>query len=200
MSREVLKAVKDWCMGKFQTKGNYLTSVPEEYVTTQQLENFHPGGIRLGKDEEGNCGYYKYDEVAGADTFIPFSSVGGGVGGIEVISCVGYTSTSTSIGVNAVVTMQKEYKNILILCLYRRENKLKNFPGALSISENTANTYEIKEIYTQDNFSDNVFDYYKMLFCERSENGAVISLSFSLSLKQTDSASKNIKILIAGIY
>ena len=34
-----LKAIKDWCIGKFQPKGNYLTSIPNGYVTSTELEN-----------------------------------------------------------------------------------------------------------------------------------------------------------------
>ena len=32
------------------------------------------GGISFGIDSQGNYGYYKYDETAGADTLVPFSS------------------------------------------------------------------------------------------------------------------------------
>lgn len=76
MSREVLKAVKDWCMGKFQTKGNYLTSVPEEYVTDTKLtvafmENM--SGVKIGQDPEGNWGYI----VPDTDVVIPFGSGSG---------------------------------------------------------------------------------------------------------------------------
>ncbi len=38
MSSPNLKAIRDWCVEKFQAKGNYLTSVPEEYVTAAELE------------------------------------------------------------------------------------------------------------------------------------------------------------------
>lgn len=34
-----LKAIKDWCLGKFQPKGDYLSSVPEEYVTGTELNS-----------------------------------------------------------------------------------------------------------------------------------------------------------------
>lgn len=78
MSNVILKAIKDWCNGKFQSKGEYLTAVPEGYVTTEDLKEFHPGGVKLGVDENGNPGYYKYDESAGADTLVPFKSGGGG--------------------------------------------------------------------------------------------------------------------------
>lgn len=157
------------------------------------------GGVRLGKDADGKPGYVVTDAETGADTVIPFSGADADIGKFEVITCSGSTSTSTSIGVNTIVTAQKEYKNILIFCLYRRGNKLKNFPDILSISKGTANTYEMKELYTQDNFSENIFDYYKMIFCDKNEKGIVINLNFSLSLKQADSTSKNITVLIAGI-
>ena len=110
MSNAVLKAIKDWCNGKFQAKGDYLTKVPEKYitdvelnnamkemVTTEKLDNQYLGGIRLGKDESGNPGYYKYDEEAGADTLVPFSKGGGGSGEFYYPFCpVGYAITATS--------------------------------------------------------------------------------------------------------
>ena len=34
----------------------------------------HTGGVKLGKDSDGNPGYYKYDEETGTDTFCPFNS------------------------------------------------------------------------------------------------------------------------------
>lgn len=69
--REVLRAIKDWCTEKFQAKGNYLTEVPEGYVTKEDLEDFQPGGIRFGKDADGNPGIIVTDET-GADTVSPF--------------------------------------------------------------------------------------------------------------------------------
>ena len=32
-----LKAIRDWCIGKFQPKGEYLTSIPSGYVTNTEL-------------------------------------------------------------------------------------------------------------------------------------------------------------------
>ncbi len=69
MSNVILKAIKDWCNGKFQSKG--------EYLTAEDLEGFHPGGVKLGMDENGNPGYYKYDESAGADTLVLFEGGNG---------------------------------------------------------------------------------------------------------------------------
>lgn len=34
------------------------------------------GGFQFGTDENGNDGYFKYDEEAGADTFVPFKKGG----------------------------------------------------------------------------------------------------------------------------
>lgn len=203
MSREVLKAVKDWCMGKFQAKGDYLTGVPEEYVTTQQLENFHPGGIRLGKDEEGNCGYYKYDEAAGADTFIPFSmSSGEGYSGIDILSDT-YTSTTSGVpyGNFHVNGVNKKYKKVLFLCLYTRGNLLKNYLDKMTITINSANTYNFEETWSKDNSQENVFCYYKMFLCSNETNESdVIHLNYSVYLKQSDSTAKHLHSLVFGIY
>lgn len=82
-----LKAIRDWCIGKFQPKGEYLTSIPSGYVTNTELseknyttmeeveEKYVPkeslGGMTFGVDADGNYGYIK----AGADTVIPFIQV-----------------------------------------------------------------------------------------------------------------------------
>lgn len=42
----------------------------------QELVKTYNGGMRLGTDENGNDGYYKYDEEEGADTFTPFKKSG----------------------------------------------------------------------------------------------------------------------------
>lgn len=203
MSREVLKAVKDWCMGKFQAKGNYLTSVPEEYVTTQQLENFYPGGIRFGKDEEGNCGYYKYDEAAGADTFIPFSmSSGESYSGIDILSLTYLSTTSTvpygNLHVNSV---NKKYKKILFLCIFTRGNTLKNYLDTMTVTVRNTNTYNFEEAWASDNFQENAFCYYKMFLGSNEANeGDVIHIDYSVSLKQSDSSTKYLYNLVFGIY
>ncbi len=57
------------------------------------VEN-HTGGVRLGKDEEGNYGYYKYDEEAGADTLVPFKA--GGAGSVKLRQYGAATQTGAS--------------------------------------------------------------------------------------------------------
>lgn len=67
-------------------------------LTDEELQEFVRqcnGGLRLGTDENGNDGYYKYDLEAGADTFNPFRKSGGTEGG-EVSSP--YTHTVKFIG------------------------------------------------------------------------------------------------------
>ena len=43
----------------------------------QMIVSNYLGGVKIGKDAEGNPGYYKYDESVGADTFVPFKNSGG---------------------------------------------------------------------------------------------------------------------------
>lgn len=38
MGGNAVKAIRDWCRSMFQQKGEYLTSVPEGYVTNEALE------------------------------------------------------------------------------------------------------------------------------------------------------------------
>lgn len=76
MSREILKAVKDWCMGKFQAKGDYLTSVPEEYVTNVKLADAfmkNMSGTKIAQNQEGNWGYI----IPDTDVVVPFNSGSG---------------------------------------------------------------------------------------------------------------------------
>lgn len=98
MSSSVLEAIRDWCKGKFQPKGDYLTSVPEEYVTETELESKNyatkdeiisgtsgvtaeevegligasflenMSGAKIAQDAEGNWGLL----TPGADTVVPF--------------------------------------------------------------------------------------------------------------------------------
>lgn len=166
----------------------------QELIDQSFLENMN--GAKIMQDAEGKWGLL----TPGADTVTPFSSGSGGGGNFEIIACLNTSSSSTYVSISTNNVTQREYKNILFLCSYSRGNKLKNFPDILSISKGAVNTYEIKEMYSQDNFSDNTFCYYKMLFCVGSEKGMVINLNFSLSLKQADSASKNITVWIIGIY
>lgn len=71
------------------------------------------GGVKFGKDEEGNPGYYKYDESAGADTFVPFSSGGGG-GEFYYPSCPCIWSCNSTSGFNTLILMNNtnEFKKI----------------------------------------------------------------------------------------
>lgn len=104
MSSSVLEAIRDWCKGKFQPKGDYLTSVPEEYVTETELESKNyatkdeiisgtsgvtaeevegligasflenMSGAKIAQDAEGNWGLL----APGADAVIPFIGSEGG--------------------------------------------------------------------------------------------------------------------------
>lgn len=85
MMSNILRAIKDWSAERFQIKGDYLTEVPEGYVTTSDLEESYLGGIKFGKDENGNPGYYKFDESVGADTLVPFK-IGGNGGSLSELS------------------------------------------------------------------------------------------------------------------
>lgn len=118
-------------------------------------------GAKIMQDAEGNWGLL----TPGADTVTPFSSGGGGgAGKIEVITCLNTSSSSSYVSISTNIVAQKKYKNILLLFTYIRGNKLKNFPDILSVSKSATNTYEMEEIYAQDNFSANIFCYYKLFF------------------------------------
>lgn len=140
MNSAILKAIRDWSIGKFQPKGNYLTEVPKEYITTSDLQNSYLGGIKLGKDENGNPGYFKYDEEAGADTLVPFSVGGGGdIKEIDIIySSYNESSSSTSsmgIYFSRAANTEKEYKMLLAVCEYYCSTTVKNVPTDMLITD-----------------------------------------------------------------
>ncbi|MBD5461522.1 MAG: hypothetical protein HDR24_00455 [Lachnospiraceae bacterium] len=92
MSSAILKAIRDWSIGKFQSKGNYLTEEElkaKNYVTkdeisseiigdiadevkrlidTSILENM--SGAKIAQDAEGNWGLI----APGTDVVMPFGS------------------------------------------------------------------------------------------------------------------------------
>lgn len=166
----------------------------QELIDQSFLENMN--GAKIMQDAEGKWGLL----TPGADTVFPFFSGGGGAGKMEVVACLNNSSSSASAIIRANNITPKNYKNILLLFSYIRGNMLKNFPNVLSVSKDAANTYEMEEIYVQDNFSANVFCYYKMFLCNGAEKDTTINLNFSLSLKQTDSTYKDVNVWIIGIY
>jgi len=74
-------AVFDFVIPKGE-KGD--VDVSEGGVSLETLILKQTGGVKFGKDADGNPGYYKYDESAGADTLVPFSSGGMSNSGIDM--------------------------------------------------------------------------------------------------------------------
>ena len=92
MSSAILKAIRDWCIGKFQSKGNYLTEEDLEakkYVTKDEIPSSTAGvtadevkklidisalenmsGAKIAQDAEGNWGLI----APGTDVVMPFGS------------------------------------------------------------------------------------------------------------------------------
>lgn len=144
MNNPVIEAIRDWCIGKFQPKGGYLTSVPEEYVTETELESKNyvtkdeitsgtsgvtaeevegligasflenMGGAKIAQDAEGNWGY----KAPGADTVVPFKGEGnGGDTKAEIIEQFSDISLACSTSIqtlNHSIQLNKEYKHIFI--------------------------------------------------------------------------------------
>ena len=168
MSAGVLKAVKDWCNNRFQSKGNYLTEVPDEYVTETKLaeKNYAtrdelPGdagmtaesvnelinsaflentcGAKIAQDAEGNWGLM----APGADTVVPFRS-GNGEGSFEGFDVIGLGSSSSTQSTSIINggfntgALKRGYKKILFMTTFVRGNKLKNYPRGLTYSINSS--------------------------------------------------------------
>ncbi len=84
-----LEAVRDWCIGKFQRKGEYASLQDVQEVSAAL------GGLTFGVDAAGNYGYYK----AGADTVTPFKSGdGGGSGATELAIPIYLSGGSSGVG------------------------------------------------------------------------------------------------------
>lgn len=69
MSREALRAIKDWCAGKFQEKGDYLTQIPEDKINKIISEKLN--GFSFGYTEDGKPGF----KDPNGDKFIAFNQV-----------------------------------------------------------------------------------------------------------------------------
>lgn len=89
------------------------------------LISAYNGGVKLGKDSDGNPGYVVTDPETGADTVIPFSSGGGG-GSLSEIEVIGnssgyWSNSSTSYQMNAGATtgveLTKDYSYFLLLLI-----------------------------------------------------------------------------------
>lgn len=73
-----LTAIRDWCIGKFQPKGDYLTSIPREYVTESEMMAYsQPIGDYASRivlqdycliDDAGNTLALNIDPIAGLMT------------------------------------------------------------------------------------------------------------------------------------
>lgn len=170
MSSSVLEAIRDWCKGKFQPKGDYLTSVPEEYVTETELESKNyatkdeiisgtsgvtaeevegligasflenMSGAKIAQDAEGNWGLL----TPGADTVIPFSSGAGGISGnVKQLKYVGTYVTNMPL-TNLDITLDDDYKAIVAVMLswYTKYPSL-----TLTLEENTISEEFISTTY-----------------------------------------------------
>lgn len=85
-------------------------TMTEEEV--QQIIDKRNEGVRLGKDADGNPGYYKFDESAGADTLIPFKLGGTDISGIEKIYSDTGNASNTQLK-TANITFLKKYQAVV---------------------------------------------------------------------------------------
>lgn len=108
----------------------------------QELVRQYNGGFRFGTDENGNDGYFKFDEEAGADTFYPFKKGGGGDGAVSspCIHKVKFT------GVHAVTRATDLYSYFPISNVTRLVIKKLNF-GIMKIESNASNRAILFYVY-----------------------------------------------------
>lgn len=111
-------------------------TMTEEEV--QQIIDKRNEGVRLGKDADGNPGYYKFDESAGADTLIPFSL--GGAGGITGIKKIGQLGGTVNSGTSSNFTLDEDYKAIIAYVIAARNGYSIRVTGITLPNKNTALT------------------------------------------------------------
>ncbi|MDE5910262.1 MAG: hypothetical protein K2H52_16220 [Lachnospiraceae bacterium] len=200
MIGEILRAIKDWCIGRFQPKGDYLTEVPENYVTTSNLNESYLGGIRFGRDADGNPGYYKHDEEAGADTVIPFN-IGSedGIKEIDIIFGSNYSSSSNAASVsNYFGTSElnnKEYKNLLALGIYTRTNSSYNTPTNTLVTDQN----KIAESIGQGSLSLGSFLMAGYQLLGKTEQGKPLRFYVNTQITNPNSNSKALYFVLLGL-
>lgn len=179
-------------------------------MTDAELMNFilqFNGGVRLGKDENGNAGYIATDEETGADTVIPFSSGGGGgFSEMEIIFLNSYSTTynySTIQMGNITYTFTKKFKRVLIFMYYAMSNSNYNKPTAFLFSQGSTSSTEIEEIlrsslYKPTNFSGGG---YVVLNTEEVPIGGKLNFSIGVSTdtSKTNSSQKIVNCIVCGI-
>lgn len=102
------------------------------------------GGVKLGKDADGNPGYVVTDAETGADTVIPFNSGAGGISGnVKQLKYVGTYVTNMPL-TNVDITLDDDYKAIVAVML----SWFTKYPNlTLTLEENTISEEFISTIY-----------------------------------------------------
>ncbi len=163
------------------------------------------GGVRLGKDADGNPGYVVTDADTGADTVVPFSSGGGaGFEGGDILTFSGTSSTSTAtlLSTSISATTGKDYKKILVLAIYVKADSYNELTD-LEIFSTSSATYDPKEEWNCNNLSsNNRYLYYAVMASLRGEvkSGEKLYYMVRASLSSTATTSKYIMGAIIGFY
>lgn len=166
-------------------------TMTEEEV--QQIIDKRNEGVRLGKDADGNPGYYKFDESAGADTLIPFSL--GGAGGITGIKKIGDLGGSVNVGTSKNFTLDEDYKAIIAYVSAIRGGASIRVTGITLPNKNTA--------LTQNGSGSGGTGYYayELAFDDSGKGmskGTVYTVSYKLSYSGT--ASQYSYCFLYGVY
>lgn len=179
-------------------------------MTDAELMNFilqFNGGVRLGKDENGNAGYIATDEETGADTVIPFSSGGsGGFSEMEIILLNNYSTTynySTIQMSNVTYNFTKKFKRVLIFMYYEMSNSRYNKPTAFLFNQGSTSNPEIKEISRSPLYKIGNFfaGGYVILNTEEVPVNGVLNFSIGVSTdtSTSNSAQKTVHCIVCGI-
>ncbi|WP_286080615.1 hypothetical protein [Parablautia intestinalis] len=100
------------------------------------------GGVKLGKDADGNAGYVVTDAVTGADTVIPFKLGGGSIEGVEFLGNLTGGASTTKIQVK----LEKKYK-IIVLVVYSVRVSSSTYTITITLPRGSKNNF-ISEQYS----------------------------------------------------
>lgn len=173
-------------------------------MTDAELMNFilqFNGGVRLGKDENGNAGYITTDEETGADTVIPFSSGGGGFEGGDILVFSGGSSTSTGTLVSNSYTaeVKRDYKKVLFLALYFRTDTYNTLQN-IEMWDASGATYNPEEEWACDNLSSGYTYYIKASLRGEVKSGEKIGFMARATISNTAKTTKYLLGVIIGLY
>ncbi|MBP3920462.1 MAG: hypothetical protein J6D28_02740 [Bacilli bacterium] len=176
-------------------------------MTNYELQEFilqTNGGVKLGKDSEGNPGYIVTDPETGADTVIPFSSGGSGV--VTTIEELGknmnyWSSSSSSYTISlSDIVLEKDYNKFLLFVTRDKTNyAAKDTISGVELLKSSTATYEIKQLVSIGNLTTASFYNYGAWLLEGANEGDIVGIQCKFTINNSSTDMKYYKIILIGI-